>query len=348
MKKTTILSVFFIFVFSSVFSQEYTGKVIDSKSKKPLEGVSIYFDGTTLGTITNTKGVFSIETKQSTESALVISFLGYKTKILSKRDLKVKDLVINLEVEPMSLEEVLIEEDNWSREKKWKYFKREFLGRTQASEYCNFLNPKDVRLVYVKSENKLYASSRKPIIIANKYLGYRIAYNLIDFEIFFKGSEKYISVNRVYYSGTSQFKEINEKRIKKKYLKKREKTYDGSFLHFMRSLATASLAENKFQIFVKDSSGKSKLFFGIAPQAVFKVEKLNDYSTEVIINRQGKITITHNGFTQSSITLEDKTTRFNIDGFGNYYPIYKLLVGGEFGKNRMSTMLPSNYGLDSN
>ncbi|WP_299884778.1 carboxypeptidase-like regulatory domain-containing protein [uncultured Lacinutrix sp.] len=345
MKRIVAFTVFCIATFISSYGQEYFGKILDSKSNEPLEGVSIYFDGTTIGTTTNYLGKFKIETKQSIEASLVVSFLGYKTKVLNKVDLKQEELIVYLEVEPMTLAEVVIEEDNWSREKKWKYFKQEFLGKTLASNQCKFLNSKDIRLVYSKSENKLFASSKNPIQIINKSLGYRIDYNLVDFEIVFIGNKNFIRVERVYYSGTSQFREINEKKIKKKYVKARENVYNGSFLHFMRCIANESLAENKFQLYIKPEP-RSKQFVGISPTAVFKTKKLKTKETEVIINRRGKITIMYKGFSQSGITLEDEETTFKIDGYGNYYPIYKLLVSGEFGKNRISSMLPSNYGID--
>jgi len=345
MKNVIIYFIFCIFTTSSLFAQEYTGKVFDSKTKKTLEGVSVYFDGTTLGTTTNSNGAFRIESTTTTEASLVISFLGYKTFILNREALKNR-LLIYLEVEPMALEEVEIEEDNWSREKKWKYFKREFLGETAASKNCKVLNKNNIRLKYIKSEHKLYASSRKPIIIENKYLGYRVTYNLIDFEIGFNGSYKYPSVNRVFYSGTSQFEELNKKKTKKRHIKAREETYYGSVLHFMRSLASEKLAENKYQLFIKSNNKKSKQFFGISPNAVFEVKKISSNEKEVTVNKKGKIVVSYNGSDQSGITFEDEITTFRIDGFGLFNPIYKLLVSGAFGNDRISTMLPSNYGID--
>ena len=41
-----------------VFSQEFEGLVIDKETNKPIEGASVYFDNTTIGTTTNTKGEF--------------------------------------------------------------------------------------------------------------------------------------------------------------------------------------------------------------------------------------------------------------------------------------------------
>ena len=346
MKKIVVLAILFATSFTSTFGQEYFGKVLDQKSNEPLEGVSIYFDGTTIGSTTNQLGSFTIETEKSIEVPLVVSFLGYKTRILNKSDLKKDNLIIYLEVSPMALEEVVIEEDNWSREKKWKYFKQEFIGKGEASRLCKFLNPKDIRLVYSKSENKLFASAKEPIQIINKSLGYKIDYNLKDFEIGFVGNDNFIRVERVFYSGTSRFKEINQKKIKKKHIKARQKTYNGSFLHFMRSLASESLAENNFLLYIKPKS-RSSMFMGISPSAVFKIKKLKNNQTEVVINRMGKIVITYDGYSQSGITLEDKITTFKVDGYGNHYPIYKLLVSGEFGNNRISSMLPSNYGIEN-
>ena len=53
------------------------GTVVDSKNE-PLIGVSIMIKGTTIGTITDVNGKFTIST--GTKDVLVVSYLGMNTK----------------------------------------------------------------------------------------------------------------------------------------------------------------------------------------------------------------------------------------------------------------------------
>lgn len=79
------LFIFFIMVFSFWgYSQTETiyGYVREKSTNLPLEGVSIYFDGTTIGTITNEEGHFKIFKESSLSAPLVVSFIGYKKRCL--------------------------------------------------------------------------------------------------------------------------------------------------------------------------------------------------------------------------------------------------------------------------
>ena len=57
-------------------TQTITGKVTDSKTGKPIPGVSVRVKGTTTGTTTDNNGVFSLQATTQTE--LELSAVGYK------------------------------------------------------------------------------------------------------------------------------------------------------------------------------------------------------------------------------------------------------------------------------
>lgn len=54
------------------------GTVVDRVTQQPLQGASVYLEGTTEGTSTNTDGYFSISVANE-EQTLVISYVGYQT-----------------------------------------------------------------------------------------------------------------------------------------------------------------------------------------------------------------------------------------------------------------------------
>ncbi len=53
--------------------------ILDSKTKKPIELVNIFFTETYYGTFTNEKGEFQLNTKEN-KSDLWITTIGYKSK----------------------------------------------------------------------------------------------------------------------------------------------------------------------------------------------------------------------------------------------------------------------------
>ena len=69
--------VLILFVSTMAFSQSVTGKVVDNNGE-PIIGVSVVIKGTTMGTITDTDGMYSIGTEP--DNVLVFSYLGYRVE----------------------------------------------------------------------------------------------------------------------------------------------------------------------------------------------------------------------------------------------------------------------------
>ena len=58
-------------------SQSVLGKVIN-QNNEPLQGASVYWSGTTIGTTTGTKGEFELSKKGINELALVSTYVGHE------------------------------------------------------------------------------------------------------------------------------------------------------------------------------------------------------------------------------------------------------------------------------
>src|SRR5690606_3224696 len=84
--------------------QTITGQVID-ETGSPLPGVSIIVKGTSIGTVTNIDGKYSVEAIDES-STLLFSFIGYTTQeiIVGTRT----TIDISLLVDEKSLEEVVV------------------------------------------------------------------------------------------------------------------------------------------------------------------------------------------------------------------------------------------------
>lgn len=322
-------------LFSCISSaQTLSGHVFDEKTKEPLYGVSVYFDGTTNGTATDMQGKFIISYKASTESALIVSYLGYDSRAFDVRKLT-SGVKIYLKPKKEALGVVYLENDPWSRKKKMAIFRREFIGNTAGASQCRILNEDDIEVVYNPTTKKLTAYASKPILIKNKYLGYTISYNMEEFEAQLSVSRGgYETTRRVYVEGTSFYAELRKK-ARKRNIKAREKEYGESILFFMRSLAKKQLEENGFQIFHKG--------FIVPPYKYFDIT-LEGENAKVDM-KTNKLVIVYDRFHKSSLTIPYENKVFYINKFGNFSPPRKLSFGGFFGEKRIANTLPLDYSM---
>lgn len=326
---------FFLILLSSIsgFAQKtLNGNVYSARDSTALEAVSVYFDGTTLGTITNSSGAYSIPIQEGIKSSLVISMLGYAPVYVSNY------LNTNGQIAPIYLTEnteelstVHIENDDWSRKKKLNVFRKEFLGNSLQALECKILNEDDLKLHYSKSNKQLTAWSDVPLVIENKHLGYLVNYSLTDFQVNYEKSIEtgFTYVHQVYTEGFTFFKEL-KKKTKKKFIVNRQKSYLGSTLHFLRSLTQEQLTENRFKIYYKS--------FEVAPYSRFKLQKENSsMHVELTVD---KLSILYNNEEQSFIEAQ---APFIIDAFGNHSPASALSTGGVMSLKRFAFMLPLDY-----
>lgn len=109
---TTMPSQARFFVYSKADSSSYKqfkGSILDSKSKNELIYASITVSGTTISTVSNSEGKFSIKVPNDKQnSSLVISFLGYKNKVVPIKELKPEKNLLYLESSNTILDEVVV------------------------------------------------------------------------------------------------------------------------------------------------------------------------------------------------------------------------------------------------
>ena len=89
--------------------KQFKGSILDSKTRDELIFASIIVSGTTISTISNSEGNFSIKIPtEKQNSSLIISFLGYKNKVVPIKELKPEKNVLYLEPSNTILEEVVV------------------------------------------------------------------------------------------------------------------------------------------------------------------------------------------------------------------------------------------------
>ncbi len=208
-------------------------------------------------------------------------------------------------------------------------FKKEFLGEVNNKQ-CEIENEKDLILRYNSRKKTLKVRSKKPIIILNNYLGYKLEFSLIQFISEYKG----FGAKKVSYLGTTKFSNLYLN--KKKYLKRRKKVYLGSTLHFMRSIYSNSLQKNKFGFIKNGMIVNSDTFIkNTFVKKIAHIKMKKDTLNIVFYNKKVN--------KQSKIIVESK--EFIIDENGNYYSNPQIMFSGDMGNQKICQMLPLNYSL---
>jgi hypothetical protein len=265
-----------------------SGKVIDSASREPLQGASVFAQNTTQGTVTNKDGEFSL-TLKSGGYELIFSFTGYVTQQFQVTDNKSQQLEISMLKEDKTLGEVIISSSNevpdgW--EKYGDFFLSNFIGATPFSKKCNIINKDVVKFYYYRRSDKLKVLATEPIMISNDALGYDLRYQLDSFVYYYKSD---LST----YRGTCFFTEKTGSMPQELAWKtNRKKAYYGSKMQFMRSIYDSTLSKDGFTISVLDEND-NKRFNRLPNPLAPDYYAMNDSLDQVEIYYPNKITVTY-------------------------------------------------------
>jgi len=244
MKKIFLASFSLLLTLLSFAQATITGQVTDADTKLPLEGASVFAQNTTIGTITNKEGGYKISLGKGGYE-LIISYTGYSTKIITVEANADKNLDIELKKEDKSMSEVVIQStnevtDGWQQY--GDFFTKHFIGSTPFADSCFLLNPEVLKFYFYKRSNKLKVLATEPLKIANKSLGYNLAYALDSF-VYYNNTE----INS--YRGTCLYSAMEgTAEDQKLWAENRNKAYFGSRLHFLRSYYDSTLKEEGFNV----------------------------------------------------------------------------------------------------
>lgn len=227
-----------LFILTAHAQQSISGKVLNEEDNSPIAGASVYFNNTSIGTLTSSDGNFYLP--EAVDGELIISSVGYERLIYKLRitALKGKNFIFKLVPKESLLQDVLILPDA-TRRKYLQLFQENFLGVTEEAASSKITNLSDVYFVSVPNEkNSFKAMADTPLTIINNKLGYRIRFELVAF---------YLDQNtgQTSFYGYTRYEEMGDK---KRWVKNRENAYYGSTLHFFRSLISDSLENEKFAL----------------------------------------------------------------------------------------------------
>jgi len=343
------------------YSQEKTfsvfGKVIDSTSRLPLSGTSIFAQNTTQGTVSNSEGKFFIRLPNGGYD-LVISYTGYDKKILriSHTQILTDTIIVELIQQDKAMTEVAVVASNevadgW--EKFGKFFSDNFIGTTPNATKAIIQNPEALRFFYTKNNkrHRLTVKTKEDLVILNHSLGYKIRYQLDSFNYDYN-----TSISQ--YTGYPLFEEIDTVReVKATWIKNRARSYLGSRMHFMHSFYDSLLTEEGYVV-EKLNDKNFRDIEGTIIENVYDSSYYYKDSSTADINWKGRYRISYKkgiadkkfleefklpASTRAQVTLLDITDGFVIEENGYFYEQYDVINSGYWAWKKLAELLPYDY-----
>ncbi|WP_300673234.1 carboxypeptidase-like regulatory domain-containing protein [Soonwooa sp.] len=233
--KVFLSFVLLLFSMLNVFGQVIKGSVVNDASQR-ISGVSVYIDGTKIATSSSQDGSFQLDVLGQKNAILVFKKDDYESVSVKASDYFDKSLKVVLNKVSEIEEVVIIPYTEEAYRNYINYFLSAFIGENQND--VKIKNVRSLKFSYDKQKKFLQVKAPKTLIIENKKLGYEIQYNLINFSVDFNSKIQK-------FSGTSFFKETKNSGQTKI---NRMNAYNGSLMHFLRSLYLEKTREEAFEI----------------------------------------------------------------------------------------------------
>lgn len=330
-----------------------SGKIVDSATREPLPGASVFAQNTTQGTVTNKDGEFSL-TLKSGGYELIFSFTGYVTQQFQITDNKSQQLQISLLKEDKTLGEVVISSSNevpdgW--EKYGDFFISHFIGATPFSKNCTIQNKEAVKFYYYRRSDKLKVLATEPLVITNESLGYDLRYQLDSFVYYYKTD---LSLYRGTCFYTEKLGTVSQALVWKA---NREKAYYGSKMHFMRALYDSTLLKEGYMIGILDDNDKTN-FLQLRNPLTKEYYNVSDSLDQVEIYYPKKIRVSYTKASpeddylrQSNLPLNvgvqnsyiDILNPINVKSNGYYYDQKDWINQGYWSWKNLADQLPYDY-----
>ncbi|QXV65527.1 carboxypeptidase-like regulatory domain-containing protein [Mucilaginibacter sp. 21P] len=340
-----------------------SGTISDALSNKPLPSASVFLSNATIGDRSDADGRFKLKRVPPGKYELVVTIVGYEQYhqniIVENKDIDLPE--IKLISKTLLLKEVTVM-PNKDWEMYYAIFKKEFLGESAIAKQCKIKNPDVIDLAYDKNTRTLSASSSDFIEIENKALGYKMKYLLTKFV-------KDNSKGWLYFEGSALYEPSNgSESQQRKWMRARKDAYEGSTMHFLRSVISNTVAENGFiamRLIRKPNPAyrPGSLVDRYLQTLVNSPLKANDYTS--LTDRKGTFAIkfdnclyvmyTKRKDISSDVykTLDMPNYQTSIASFGDDYPLFDcngiienpatVTFEGYWGTARVAEMLPVDY-----
>lgn len=273
--QTLFLFSFWLFFAKTITAQTLSGTVTDAASEEPLPFTSVYLSNTTYATDTDTAGTYTLPNVPAGRYTLAVRVVGYVPyyQTVTLQPGIDTGIDVKLKADGRELAEVKVtarRDKAW--EKQYETFSKVFFGESQAAKLCKIINPWVVELE--EKGNTLTAKADQIIEIENRYLGYRVLYDLRSFK--FNGDE-------TFYSGLTSFQPLIAANATEteQWKANRERAFFGSEIHLFKNLAERKAAEAGYEAYVDkpgaDPHNRSTFFYQD------QVKKLTQFDIDTLV-----------------------------------------------------------------
>jgi len=327
-------------------AQTIEGTVYDSKTKESIVGAVIYLHGTSIATTSNVDGNFRLVVGSIINTTLVISHLSYESLIIEK-PFEHREKTFYLREKMNVLAEAVVVADRFSRVDKMRVFKEQFLGTSVAGRSCVIVNEEDIILNYDHATNTLFGRANHPIIVENRYLAYKITFDLHSFVVQYSKMTLHMpDATKVFFTGTSSF--VDQSPFNIMFARRREEMYLRSSQHFWKNFTTDKLDETKFKIYngyrqidrdkyfiISDIASQKRVY--IIPGTNISIRHYRVHEEEIY----GVTGVQYRGKFRSEVVF--LINHFFVDEYGNPDAVDRLMYFGDMGEQRLGDMLPMDF-----
>lgn len=362
MKNKLAFLAFFIAFSLKAFSQTgtITGVVKDAETGETLPYCNVFLNNTTIATVTDLEGKFTLSGLEPGPLEVGFSFMGY---VAETRKLTLNPggtSTINLSMKPFD-QELSDVEIKASRDKVWerdlRKFQNLFLGNDQNASFSTIQNPWAIDFSEGKEKGTFLATAIQPIEIVNLYLGYKISFDLKEF---FDSPTNYRIV------GAARFEEIKPESETQRstWDNNRAEVYRKSPMNMFRAMINKQEEQEGFFLYGDKPGGsasmnmRSDIFSNELGKSVvpYKPEQLvtpADKPGEYLIAMKGRIEIHYQkGYSQVNTYkdapypvswLEVNKGIVRVRENGMVLNPQDLVFSGDMDQKRISTLLPLDY-----
>ncbi len=220
------------------------GTVTDAITKQPLSGAVVFINYSSKASISDSAGNFIINDVTEKYCDLIVHKQGYEN-IEYRFSYQANPKNIHF----LAIQQIIDSSFNQSNDliemnlQKWSsFFMQNFVGLSLNANQCVLTNPKALRFYYDSVSESFAANATEPLLIFNEGLGYMMNFVLDEFIIKSKGES--------YLRGYVWYKNLSSKNpeVLKKWQQRRIDAYNGSALHFMRSLYQNKIVDDGFEV----------------------------------------------------------------------------------------------------
>lgn len=360
--KNICLLAFFLFCSALAGAQtaRLTGTVKDAETGEALPFCSVFINNTTVSTATDMQGNYTLSGIEAETVEIGFSFLGYTAQT---RKITLKPggtFTLNLNLVPLE-QELSEQEVKSSRDKSWerdlRKFQSLFLGIDEAAAQTSILNPWVIDFPIPTEKGTFLARAEQPIEIENRYLGYKITFNLTEF---LDAPTNY----RIVGAARFEFLPPDSDAQQALWQKNRASIYQRSPMNLFRAMLKGNSEREGFYLYGDKAGGsasmniRTDIFANELGKSVvpYKADPLvipGSSPGEFLLQLKGRIEIHYQkGFAQANTYrdapypiswLEVKNGQVRIRENGTVLNPEDLVFSGNMDRKRISNLLPLDY-----